>query len=156
MGCTYDILLADDHAGFRREMRKILEEISGIKVSGEASNGRELFEMLRQSPPKLVILDITLPDLRVREGTRLIKMSCPETEVLLMVLGQEGEYLRRGLAAGALAVLPKQDVGRQIVGAISALRQGKIYLPPSAPGKKSPRLAASTATGPGCNGGGNS
>lgn len=152
MDCTYDILLADDHAGFRREMRKILEEISGIKVSGEAGNGHELFEMLRQSPPKLVILDIALPDLRAREGTKLIKMRCPETEVLLMVLDQEGEYLRHGLAAGAVGVLPKQHVGGQIVGAITALRQGKIYLPPPAPGKKSPRLAASTAMGPGRNG----
>ena len=57
MDRPYYILLADDHVGFRREVRKILEEIPGVKVTGEAGNRRELFELLRQSPPKLVILD---------------------------------------------------------------------------------------------------
>jgi DNA-binding NarL/FixJ family response regulator len=144
----YDILLADKHAGFRREMKKILEEIPGVKVTGEAGNRGELFELLWQSPPKLVILDICLPDLRAREGTRLIKMRYPKTEVLLMVLDQESEYLRQGLSAGAAGVLLKQYVGGQIVGVITALRQGNISVPPQAPENNSPRLAAPAATGP--------
>ena len=89
MDRPYYILLADNHAGFRREVRKILEEIPGVKVTGEAGNRRELFELLRQSPPKLVILDISLPDLRAREGTQLIKLHYPETKVLIMVMDQE-------------------------------------------------------------------
>jgi two-component system, NarL family, invasion response regulator UvrY len=149
MDRPYYIVLADKHAGFRREVRKILDEIPGVKVTGEAGNRGELFELLRQSPPKLVILDISLPGLRAREGTQLITLHYPATKVLLMVLGQESEYLLHGLAAGAAGVLPKQHVGGQIVGAITALRQGKIYVPPQAPGKNSPRMAAPTATGPG-------
>ena len=42
MDRPYYILLADDHVGFRREVRKILEEIPGVKVTGEAGNRREL------------------------------------------------------------------------------------------------------------------
>jgi DNA-binding NarL/FixJ family response regulator len=155
MDRPYYILLADNHAGFRRAVRKILEEIPGVKVTGEAGNRGELFELLRQSPPKLVILDVSMPDLRAREGTQLIKLHYPETEVLLMVLDQAGEYLRHGLAVGAVGILPKQHVGGQIVGIITALRQGKIYVPPQAPGKNSPRMAAPTATGPGRGGGNN-
>lgn len=60
MNRPYYILLADNHRGFCREMRKILEEIPGIKVTGEAGNRRELFELLRHTPPQLVILDISL------------------------------------------------------------------------------------------------
>ena len=89
MDRPYYILLADNHAGFRREVRKILEEIPGVKVTGEAGNRGELFELLRQSPPKLVILDISLPDLRAREGTQFIKLHYPETKVLIMVMDQE-------------------------------------------------------------------
>ena len=55
-----------------------------------------------------------------------------------MALDQESEYLRHGLAAGAVGILPKQHVGGQIVGAITALRQGKIYVPPQVPGNSSP------------------
>ena len=149
MDRPYYILLADDHAGFRREVRKILEEIPGVKVTGEAGNRGELFELLRQSAPKLVILDISMPDLRAGEGTRLIRLHYPETKVLITVLDQGSEYLRHGLAAGAAGVLPKQYVAGQMARAITAIRQGKIYLPPPAPGKKSPRNAAPTATGDG-------
>jgi len=145
----YYILLADDHVGFRREVRKILEEIPGVKVTGEAGNRGELFDLLRQSAPKLVILDISMPDLRAGEGTRLIKLHYPETQVLIMVMDQGNEYLTRGLAAGASGVLPKQYVAGQMARAITAIRQGKIYLPPPAPGKDSPRMAALMATGDG-------
>jgi len=147
MDRPYYILLADDHVGFRREVRKILEEIPGVKVTGEAGNRAELFELLRQSPPKLVILDMSMPDLRAGEGTRLIKLHYPETKVLIMVMDQEHEYLTYGLAAGAAGILPKQYMAGQIVRAIAAIRQGKIYLPPPGPGKNSPRMAAPTATG---------
>jgi DNA-binding NarL/FixJ family response regulator len=148
MDHPYHILLADDHPGFRREVRKILEEIPGVKVTGEAGNRRELFELLRQSPARLVILDISMPDLRAGEGTQLIKLHYPETKVLIMVMDQGSEYLTRGLAAGASGVLPKQYVAGQITRAIAAVRQGKIYLPPQAPEKKSPDVAAPAATPP--------
>jgi DNA-binding NarL/FixJ family response regulator len=141
MNRPFSILLADDHAGFCREMRKILEEIPGVKVTGEAGNRRELYDLLRQSPPKLVILDISLPDLRAREGTQFIKINYPGTQVLITVLDEESEYLRQGLAAGADGVLPKQHVGGQIAPAITAVRQGKIYVPPHAQEKIFPRKA---------------
>jgi DNA-binding NarL/FixJ family response regulator len=146
------IVLADDHVGFRRELRKILEEIPGIKVTGEAGNRRELFELLRQSPPEMVILDISMPDLRAKEGTQLIKSHYPDIKVLIMVMDQEREYLSHGLAAGAVGVLPKQHVAGQIVRAIAAVRQGKIYIPPQAPGSSDSLGTVSTAVGPGQSG----
>ena len=142
MDRPYYILLADNHRKFCREVKKILEEIPGVKVTGEAGNRRELLELLKHSPPQLVILDISLSDLRGREGTQLIKSNYPETQVLLTVLDQGSEYLRHGLAAGAAGVLQKQHVGGQIAPAISAVRQGKIYLPPQIQGKNSPTMGA--------------
>jgi len=155
MDRPYYIVLADDHAGFRREVRKILEEMPGVEVTGEAGNRRELFALLRQSPPKLVILDMSMPDLQAGEGTQLISLHYPKTKVLLMVMDQGSEYLIHGLAAGAAGVLPKQYVAGQIAQAITAIRQGKIYLPPQAPGGDSPRRVPPPATGPGRCGRGN-
>ena len=66
-----------------------------------------------------------------------------------MVMDQGSEYLSHGLAAGAAGVLPKQYVAGQMARAITAIRQGKIYLPPQASGKNSPRIVALTATGDG-------
>ena len=72
----YRILLADDHVGFRREVRKILEEIPNVKITGEAGNRRELFELLQQSPPELVIMDMLMPRSpgRGRDSTHQIKL----------------------------------------------------------------------------------
>jgi DNA-binding NarL/FixJ family response regulator len=152
MDRPYLVVLADDHVRFRRELRKILEEIPGIKVTGEAGNRRELFELLKQSPPEMVILDISMPDLRAKEGTQLIKLQYPDIKVLILVMDQEREYLSHGLAAGAVGVLPKQHVAGQIVRAIAAVRQGKIYVPPQVPGNRSPGGAGPAATGPGQSG----
>ena len=65
-----------------------------------------------------------------------------------MVMDQESEYLSYGLAAGAAGVLPKQYVAGQMARAITAMRQGKIYLPPRVPGNNAPRMAVATSAGP--------
>jgi len=126
----YLIILADAHVRFRRELRKILEEHPGLKVLGEANDRYELFDLLKQSPPAMVILDVSLPDLRAREGIRLIKLHYPEVQVLIMVMDQEPEYLSQGLATGAAGVLAKQYVAGQIFLAIAAVRRGEVYIPP--------------------------
>jgi DNA-binding NarL/FixJ family response regulator len=149
MDRPYYILLADDHVGFRREVRKILEEIPGVTVTGEAGNRRELFELLRQLPPSLVILDMSMPDLRGGEGTRLIKMCHPDAKVLIMVMDQESEYLAHGLAAGAAGILPKQYMAGQLSQAVAAVRQGKTYVPPPVPETSSPGRSAPAASGAG-------
>jgi two-component system response regulator DegU len=130
MDPPYPIILADHHIRFRREMRKILEGIPGVRVTGEAGNRQELFELLEQSPPAMVILDISMPDLRAREATQLIKLLYPGIKVLIMVMDHDNEYLAHGLQAGAVGVLPKQYVAGQISGAIATVRRGKIYVPP--------------------------
>jgi DNA-binding NarL/FixJ family response regulator len=145
MDRPYSIVLADDHIEFRREMRKVMEEITGIVVTGEAGNRHELFALLEESPPEMVILDISMPDLRAWEGTQLIKLQYPDIQVLIMTLDQEKEYLHYGLAVGAAGVLPKQHLGGLISRAIAAVREGKTFLPPQPLGKSgscSPALTA--------------
>lgn len=129
MAGQYAVVLADAHKGFRREMRKILEEHPDITVAGVAGNRQELFEILEQSRPAMVILCGAMPDLRTREGTHLIKRDYPEIKVLILVMDQEPEYFSHGLAAGAEGVLPKQYVAGHIFRAIAAVRQGKTYIP---------------------------
>jgi DNA-binding NarL/FixJ family response regulator len=130
MAGHYSIVLAVAHIRFRREMRKILEAHPGIEVTGEACNRQELVDILQQSQPAMVILDGSLPDLRLREGTRLIKSHYSEIKVLIMVMDHEPEYFFHCLATGAEGVLPKQFLTGHIFRAIAAIRQGKTYIPP--------------------------
>jgi DNA-binding NarL/FixJ family response regulator len=135
MAPPYNILIADRYMPFRREMRKVLEEMPGMSVVGEAGTRRELFEHLETSLPEMVLLDMAMADLRGDNGSRLLKRNYPGVKVLIMILDEANEYLCRGLAAGAAGVLPKQYAAVQISGAIEAVRQGKIYVPPQASGQ---------------------
>lgn len=72
----YRIVLADDHRMFRLGIRKILEKDQGIEVVGEAGDGLKLLELLRTVTPDLIILDVSMPNLRGIEATREIKKSC--------------------------------------------------------------------------------
>jgi YesN/AraC family two-component response regulator len=64
----YTIVLADDHALFRQGVKKIIEEVDGLQVVGEAKDGLELLELLKEVNPALVILDISMPNLRGLEA----------------------------------------------------------------------------------------
>ena len=123
----YSILLADDHEMFRREVRKMLEEIPDLKVVGEAADGDELFDLLRKFPPDLVIMDISMPRCRALEATRKIKGEYPGVKVLIMIMEQAQEYLAQATAAGAEGCLLKQDLGVQLTAAIDAIRRGEKF-----------------------------
>ena len=60
----YRIILADDHAMFRRGVRKIIEEIADLEVIGEAADGLELLDLLKKMTPEMIILDISMPHIR--------------------------------------------------------------------------------------------
>ena len=66
---TYRIFLADDHRLFRLGIRKILTERSDLEIIGEASDGFELLRQLGKLTPDMVILDISMPNLRGIEAT---------------------------------------------------------------------------------------
>ena len=70
--------LADDHAMFREGIRKIIERIEDVFISGEVNDGLELLELLKKSSPNLVILDISMPNLRGLEAIREIKKTYPK------------------------------------------------------------------------------
>jgi DNA-binding NarL/FixJ family response regulator len=126
----YCIVLVDDHEMFRREVKKLIEELAGLKVIGEAGDGRELFQLLKRSNPHLVVLDISMPHFRAMEATRQIKVDYPGVKVLILVMDQAQEYLAQAAAAGAEGCLLKQEAGTKLAPAIEAIRRGGNYLFP--------------------------
>ncbi len=128
---AYRIILADDHVRFRGEIIKILKEISGVEVMGEAGLGSELFKLLGACQPDLVLLDISMPDLRGIQATRTIKSEYPEVKVILMVMDAESEYCSYAKAAGADGILLKQDCAGDLRIALQKIRSGQQYFPKS-------------------------
>ncbi|MCX5889310.1 MAG: response regulator transcription factor [Deltaproteobacteria bacterium] len=129
MKANYQIILAEDHVRFRGEIKKIINEIPGVELVGEVGEGHELFGLLETSRPDLVLLDISMPNLRGMQATRAIKSRYPEVKVILMLMDEETEYLSHAIAAGADGILLKQNSAMGLRSAIHKIRHGGRYFP---------------------------
>ncbi len=124
---AYQIILAEDHVRFRSEIKKIINGISGVEVMAEVGEGHELFELLEKSQPDLVIMDISMPNLRAMQATREIKSKYPAVKVIIMVMDHETEYFSHAIAAGAEGIVLKQGSAMNLKSAVQWIRQGKRY-----------------------------
>ncbi len=130
MASPFSILLADDHVMFRRGVRRIIQSINDVEVVGEASDGFELLELLKKTSPQLVIMDISMPNLRGLEATREIKIIDPKVKVLILTMHKDKEYLYHAFSAGAEGYLLKEDADSELLSAIDSLRRGGTYISP--------------------------
>lgn len=126
----YHILLAEDHILFRQTIRKFLERFADLQVVGEAGDGLELLEILKQSTPDLIILDISMPNLGGIEATRQIKLINPEIKVLIMTLHKNKDYLHNAISAGAEGYVLKEVASTELLSAITIIRGGGTYISP--------------------------
>jgi DNA-binding NarL/FixJ family response regulator len=125
---SYRIVLADDHALFRHGMRKIINDVPGMEVIGEANDGLELLEMLKKLTPDLVVLDISMPNLRGIEAAREIRSLYPPTKVLILTMHKNREYLYHAIASGANGYLLKEDSDEELLLAIDMICRGGTYV----------------------------
>lgn len=126
----YGIVLADDHVMLRNGIKKIIEESDDMKVVAETGDGLELLNLLKNINPHMIILDISMPNLRGIEAAHEIKMVYPEIKIVILTMHKKKEYLYHALSAGADGYLLKEDTGEELLTAITKIRRGGIYLSP--------------------------
>lgn len=126
----YRIALADDHAMFRKGLKGILQSREGLDVIGEAGDGLELLHLLSELTPDMVILDISMPNLRGIEAIHEVRTAHPDIKILVLTMHKEREYLHKAVSLGADGYLLKEDADPELFSAIDRIRQGKIYVSP--------------------------
>ena len=126
----YRIILADDHVMFRQGIKNILEKDNGLEVVGEVGDGLRLLELLKKTASDMVILDISMPNLRGLEAIREIKMIFPDVKVLILSMHRDKEYVYSAVSAGAEGYLLKEDADTELFAAIEKIRQKGHYLSP--------------------------
>lgn len=131
MGRTYCLVLADDHVLVRRGLRLILEENSGLEIAAEVGDGLELLNVLQKIAPDLIILDLSMPNLRGIEAIPEIRRIRPNAKVLMLTMHKEEDYLYQAISAGANGYLLKDDAEKELFSAIEHIKNGKIYISPS-------------------------
>lgn len=122
------VLLADDHGLVRRGFRRILEDDEGMKVVGEAANGVEAIRMAYELKPKVVVMDLSMPELDGVQATKEIVKHLPGTEVLILSMHADDNYVRNALDAGAKGYLLKSSIDVDLVGAIRSVAEGKRFM----------------------------
>ncbi len=125
---NYRIILADDHVMFRKGIKNILEKADTLEVIGEADDGLKLLELLKNVTPDMVIMDISMPNLRGLEATREIKVILPEVKVLILTMHKDKEYVYSAIAAGAEGYLLKEDADTELFAAIEKIRHKEPYV----------------------------
>jgi two-component system, NarL family, response regulator NreC len=128
---SYRITLADDHVLLRQGLRRIIEESAGLEVVGEAGDGMELLRLLNRTVPDLVILDISMPNLRGIEAISEIRSRHPGVKVLVLTMHRDKEYLYQAVSSGADGYLLKDDADTELFSAIRNIRQGEFYVSPA-------------------------
>lgn len=143
----YRILLADDHTLFRKGIRNIIESASDLEVVGEAEDGLHLLDILKKKVADLVILDISMPNLRGIEATREIKIIAPMVKVLILTMHKDKEFVCHAFRAGAEGYLLKEDADTELFTAINNIRNGDNYISPLLSGKLTYELILATPKG---------
>ena len=125
------ILLVDDHTILRQGIRSLLEKDADFKVIGEAGNGREAVDLVRQHRPDVVLMDIAMPVLNGIQATEQIKRESRCTHVLILSQHDSDEYVRGALTAGASGFLLKDADFNEVIKAIRAVYKGESILSPA-------------------------
>jgi DNA-binding NarL/FixJ family response regulator len=124
------IVLADDHIILRQGLRRLIDDAPDMEVIGEAGNGLELLQLLRGLSPDLVILDISMPQLRGIEAIHEAKAVHPGLKMLLLTMHKESALVHAAMAEGADGYVLKEDAETQLFAAIRKIQAGGTYISP--------------------------
>jgi DNA-binding NarL/FixJ family response regulator len=124
------VLIADDQALVRGGFRMILDAQEDIEVVGEASDGREALDRIRELAPDVVLMDIRMPELDGLEATRRLLGGNGSCRVLILTTFDLDEYVYEAMKAGASGFLIKDVRPEQLADAIRVVSDGDALLAP--------------------------
>lgn len=122
------VLLADDHAIIRDGLKQILADTDDLVAAGEAANGLEVMQQVREKDWDVLVLDISMPGRNGLELIHMIKAEKPELPILILSMHHEEQYAVRAFQAGAMGYVTKESDGDLLVLAIRRVANGGVYI----------------------------
>lgn len=127
------IMLVDDHIVVRTGLRMLLEGQPNLTVIADAADGDEAIRAAQQCKPDVVLMDLSMP--HGKDGltaTAELKKLLPDTNVLILTMHDDEEYLFRSIQAGASGYVLKSAPHEELLTAIESVSSGNAYLYPTA------------------------
>lgn len=122
------ILIADDHDLVRTSISRMLTDVYGYDVVGEAETGEEAVKFAREKQPNVVLMDVKMPGFGGIEATRKILQVCEQTQVIALTGMVDELFAKQLMAAGASGYVTKGAGFEEIVTAIKAVQKGERYM----------------------------
>jgi len=122
------VILADDHTLVRAGIRALLEKLPGVKVIGEAGDGREVLNLVKAQRPDVVLMDIAMPGLNGLEAAERMARDFPKVRVIMLSMHNNEEYVLRAIKSGASGYLLKKAATAELETALHRVADGEIYL----------------------------
>lgn len=144
------ILIADDHELVRKGLRTVLASHVGWEICAEAANGPDAVRAAVVKKPDVIVMDINMPGMSGLEATREILTTLPLTQILILSAYESENLIRQMLTSGARGYVLKSDVSDDLMRAVEALSEGRLYFTSSVSGyvlNESRRGAAMGETG---------
>ena len=123
--------IVDDHAIVRTGLSRYLSEHVDLRVTGEASNGREAMELVRGGEVDVLLLDISMPDQNGVDALAAIKARFPDVKILILSGFPEAHYATTLLRQGASGYINKECDPEEIAKAIRTVALGRRYISPA-------------------------
>ena len=137
------VIIVDDIAETRENVRKLLQFEADIEVIGAAKSGKEGIEFSKEQDPDVVLMDINMPDMDGISATEAILRSQPHVQVIILSVQGDQNYMRRAMLAGARDFLTKPPMADELISAIrragemaqnERAKNAQIRSTPAAPG----------------------
>ena len=122
------VLIADDHAIVRGGLRQLLSGESDFLVAGEAANGLEALNLIREQQFDVLLMDMSMPGRSGIELIKQIKSEHPKLAMLVLSMHKEEQYAVRAMRAGAQGYLTKESAPDLLISAIRKVAHGGVYI----------------------------
>jgi two-component system response regulator EvgA len=124
----HSIFIVDDHPVIRFGIRKVLED-AGYQIAGETDNGADAIQMVRETNPDLLLLDIQMPRLDGLELLARLRTMNQRVRTLMLTVQPPEHFTRRCISQGASGFVSKKEDPTELLSAIKAILSGYNYFP---------------------------
>lgn len=135
------VFLADDHTMVREGLASLVARDPGVSVVGQCGDGLSVLPSVQQLRPQIVILDISLPGLNGLDICRELNRKFSKTNVLILSMHDNEQFIARALEYGASGYLLKESAADQLLEALKTIARGELYLGPGIPKTVMQRVA---------------
>ena len=127
---TIRVAIADDHSLVRQGLRRYLELADGIEVVGEASNGKELIDLVEKESPQIALVDIRMPEMDGLEAARTLRDRFRDVGVIMLTAYDDRQFVVEAVRSGPRGYVLKARDAEHLIQTVRLVAGGNMVIDP--------------------------